>query len=1246
MAEEKRKMLSSLNNHNHSLKRPNVCIILMLIIMICAISNVSCQKKCKDLPCENGECKQNNTVCECFPGWAGSSCTHCSGRVRLTNQSGIITDGSGNYTTDNKCMWLVVPNPPGGPIRLATHQFATECGWDHLYIFDGDSVFAPLIASYSGLVQQELNTSTAVGEIVAWSGKAYIYFYSDAAYNMTGFHLKYRLAVCPRNCSGNGQCNTTSMSCECDTGFTGEACDMPKCPNNCSLNGLCTSEGYCNCYDGFKGSDCSIAASSEYWIRHVTRTPPQGRASAASVVVGDELVISGGYAFGEAVHFLVAYNITSHEWRTLSLSLPQDIPKYLYGHCMVHYEKKIYIFGGVSQRQIEMLLWTYDVTLKTWSSSDYNVSRAVAGHSCVLVGSKMYIIFGHSPVYGYMNRVHVMDLASSDRSLVTVATTGAQVKGGYGASSVYNAHLGQIFVYGGYISGDSTTQYSLTDKLLSFNPLTSVWRIHAGSGSPRYLHSAVFLGEIMLVFGGNTHNDTSISYGAKCYSPDFLAYDPKCNSWKYLTTVDLLPNAVRYGHVAQAYTDSTGENKMLVFGGFDGVMRNDVMEYHPADCTPTNSTQCVPDMPGRVCVCAWNETEFADKKDRETILRGTNYREGLCVPNKGAEEFCFHNRGSCGSCLSSEYGCKWCSNNCTTICSADSQYEVTNSSMCLGKYNNMCGLLQNCLACQEAEGCSWSKQEKKCTFRELSDGVHELTNFFKKVSSSAELEKEPGAVCDAPCQTHTSCENCTKSMCMWCSSQERCVETNSYVASFLYGQCQEWVTNQPKCSSTKCSDLATCDECKNNPACGWCNDESNTGLGRCMQGSYVGPMTLNNGTGEYEVDTGMCPALRWHFVDCPLCQCNGHSSCTNVSNVCDACQNLTMGKQCERCIEGYYGNPRNGGKCSVCHCNGQADKCSHETGACYCRTRGVKGTNCTVCDEENNYFGDPNNGKTCYYNLKTDYQFTFNLSKNEDLYYKGINFMNIPQASDRDVDFTLNCSSEEALINITYTSRSRPQEQVLTSGYQCRVYRAKFEHKDYDFGSNENVTIYVYVYNFTTPFWLQVSFSQISFSQFPKIDLVHFFVTFFSCFLSLLIIAAVLYKIKHKYDSYRRRQRMMVEMEEMASRPFAMALLEIEPKSADQAGADKKDTNPDLRKRKRVSERLSHIAMEPLHHQKAAVLSLFIQLPSGDLDWAPPGNSGLAIGSTLISIGHQRKQSIEFPKAEKTKHKKAFDTNV
>lgn len=45
------------------------------------------------------------------------------------------------------------------------------------------------------------------------------------------------------------------------------------------------------------------------------------------------------------------------------------------------------------------------------------------------------------------------------------------------------------------------------------------------SGSARYLHSAVLLSGAILVFGGNTHNDTSLSNGAKCFSADFLAYD-------------------------------------------------------------------------------------------------------------------------------------------------------------------------------------------------------------------------------------------------------------------------------------------------------------------------------------------------------------------------------------------------------------------------------------------------------------------------------------------------------------------------------------------------------------------------------------------------------------------------------------------------------------------------------------------------------------------------------------------------
>jgi len=67
----------------------------------------------------------------------------------------VITDGTGNYTTDNKCTWLIESSSssrgavsPVLPVRLKFDEFVTECSWDHLYIFDGSSVYDPLIAVF------------------------------------------------------------------------------------------------------------------------------------------------------------------------------------------------------------------------------------------------------------------------------------------------------------------------------------------------------------------------------------------------------------------------------------------------------------------------------------------------------------------------------------------------------------------------------------------------------------------------------------------------------------------------------------------------------------------------------------------------------------------------------------------------------------------------------------------------------------------------------------------------------------------------------------------------------------------------------------------------------------------------------------------------------------------------------------------------------------------------------------------
>lgn len=78
-----------------------------------------------------------------------------------------------------------------------------------------------------------------------------------------------------------------------------------------------------------------------------------------------------------------------------------------------------------------------------------------------------------------------------------------------------------------------------------------------------------------------------------------------------------------------------------------------------------------------------------------------------------------------------------------------------------------------------------------------------------------------------------------------------------------------------------------------------------------------------------------------------------------------SCGNLTTGSHCEYCIKGYWGNPVNGGKCTQCSCNNQAEDCHRESGKCYCSTKGIIGDQCEKCDTTNHYHPDPNN-KSCY----------------------------------------------------------------------------------------------------------------------------------------------------------------------------------------------------------------------------------------------------------------------------------------
>ena len=68
----------------------------------------------------------------------------------------------------------------------------------------------------------------------------------------------------------------------------------------------------------FSGSDCSVIESEESWQSIDVLQPPTGRASAASVVIGDYLWVAGGYSFGNKADFLIRYWFTKCDFRTLN----------------------------------------------------------------------------------------------------------------------------------------------------------------------------------------------------------------------------------------------------------------------------------------------------------------------------------------------------------------------------------------------------------------------------------------------------------------------------------------------------------------------------------------------------------------------------------------------------------------------------------------------------------------------------------------------------------------------------------------------------------------------------------------------------------------------------------------------------------------------------------------------------------------------------------------------------------------
>ncbi|CAG00346.1 unnamed protein product [Tetraodon nigroviridis] len=811
----------------------------------------------------------------------------------LTDLSGSLTDGPVNYKYKTKCTWLI-EGYPNAVLRLRFNHFATECSWDHMYVYDGDSIYSPLIAVFSGLIVPESRSNDTVPEVVTTSGYALLHFFSDAAYNLTGFNVAYSINSCPNNCSGHGRCSPANSAsgrvyCECDSYWKGESCNIPYCKNDCGSpdHGYCdlTGEKLCVCNDSWQGPDCSLSVPSTeaFWVLPSVKPSAQssGRASHQALVHSGLMWVVGGYSFNYSnYHMVLNYNFDTSTWDAVPTS---SGPTYRYGHSLTLYQDDIFMFGGkleVKSANVTHELWVFNIPGRTWSlrTPALPPPYALEGHTAHVVAladgeAAMLTFFGYSPLYSYVNKVQEYNIRSNTWQVVSAG--GAVVQGGYGHSSVYDQASGCVFVHGGY-------------KALGSNKygLLAI----SGPSSPDLVCTEMPTVLVILPWLATDSSEEQCFRFSDCASCTAntrscqWCEDRKCISASSNCTVLTLELAQQHGGAL-----SLSPPPSMLSGHQLSLWK------HGARRRGHRLSPWVGLRKINVSYWAWEDTSpFTNTSLR--WLPGEPSDSGFCAYLERAQV--------------------------------------------AGLKANPCTSTTDGLICEKPIG-----------------------------------PKSPSArPCKTPCSLRTSCANCTSqpTECMWCSSTQRCVDSSAYVISFPYGQCLEWQTKD--CTAQNCSGLRTCAECLERAECGWCGDPTNTGKGICVEGSYRGPMKTAAARAGQRVrdkdmllDQSLCSSDRgynWAFIQCPACQCNGHSRCVNGS-VCEHCGNLTSGTHCQNCMPGYYGDPINGGKCNACKCNNHANVCQSNTGKCFCTTKGIKGDHCQLCDSENRYLGNPLRG-TCY----------------------------------------------------------------------------------------------------------------------------------------------------------------------------------------------------------------------------------------------------------------------------------------
>ncbi|XP_067304723.1 multiple epidermal growth factor-like domains protein 8 [Pseudorasbora parva] len=509
--------------------------------------------------------------------WAGD----CKGqRQVLRGVPGYVTDGPGNYSVNGNCEWLIKAPSRNHRIVLNFTFMETECTYDYLFVYDGDSYQSPLLASLSG--------NNLPQPIEAKSGKMLLHLFSDANYNLLGFNATYTFSVCPGDCGGHGRCDVATARCQCHQGWGGVDCSAPLCSQVCTQHGhgRCDKRGeHCICNPGFVGQNCELglrdnSGAGQWWEVSPGDIKAAPRTASAGVYLASAgaMYMFGGFDLNKALGDLVVYSFLTNNWEQMSHSFS---PAPRHSHTAVEWQGNMVIFGGeLANHSLASDVWVYRAQQDEWQQlGQSNASGAprLANHAAAIVDNYMYVFGGRTEEDMFSSSLYRFRLW--DGVWEAVQPTGGKPPATAGHSMVYHAISKTLLVYGGH--RPTTARFSVrVNSTDAFHVEKRFWtsfrsRFPASGPRERAFHSATVIGNYMVVYGGNVH----IHYmEEKCYDQEIFFYHLGCHQWVSVgESLSQRGASVRgrYSHIATVMEGRV----LLVVGGYSGVARGDLLAY-------------------------------------------------------------------------------------------------------------------------------------------------------------------------------------------------------------------------------------------------------------------------------------------------------------------------------------------------------------------------------------------------------------------------------------------------------------------------------------------------------------------------------------------------------------------------------------------------------------------------------------------------------------------------------------------